>query len=139
MAKDFDGQVADFRHRPVDQGTYTFVTADALVLKVRESGRVANVHACSPPVTDPVELRRLLAETRYRGYAAVHGWMHDQAAGVAVPIRGPGDHVVAALSLIVPNKEGRVAPVVPALLITARGIGRALGEGAVSPDRATGR
>jgi DNA-binding IclR family transcriptional regulator len=78
-------------------------------------------------VTDPAELRRQLAETRYRGYAAVRGWVHVQASGVAVPIHGPGDQVVAALSVIIPNEEGRVAPVVPALMATARGIGRALG------------
>jgi putative transposase len=36
---------ADFRHRPLDAGPYTFVAADALVLKVREGGRVVNVHA----------------------------------------------------------------------------------------------
>jgi putative transposase len=45
MARELDGHVADFRHRPLDQGPYTFVAADALVLKVREGGRVANVHA----------------------------------------------------------------------------------------------
>jgi putative transposase len=45
MAKDLDAQVADFRHRPLDAGPYTFVVADALVLKVRERGRVVNVHA----------------------------------------------------------------------------------------------
>src|SRR5204863_9520790 len=30
---------------PLDQGPYTFLAADALVLKVREGGRVVNVHA----------------------------------------------------------------------------------------------
>jgi len=45
MARDLDEQVAAFRHRPLDQGPYTFVAADALVLKVREGGRVVNVHA----------------------------------------------------------------------------------------------
>src|SRR3954466_1744328 len=45
MAKDLDGQVADFRHRPLDAGPYRFMAADALVLKVREGGRVVNVHA----------------------------------------------------------------------------------------------
>ncbi len=44
IAKDLEAQVADFRHRPLDQGPYTFVAADALVLKVREGGRVVNVH-----------------------------------------------------------------------------------------------
>ena len=34
-----------FRHRPLDSGPYTFLAADALVLKVREGGRVVNVHA----------------------------------------------------------------------------------------------
>jgi putative transposase len=45
MAADLDAQVADFRTRPLDAGPYTFVAADALVLKVREGGRVVNVHA----------------------------------------------------------------------------------------------
>lgn len=44
MAKDLDEQVEAFRNRPLDQGPYTFVAADALVLKVRENGRVVNVH-----------------------------------------------------------------------------------------------
>jgi hypothetical protein len=41
MAKELDEHVADFRSRPLDAGTYTFVAADALVLKVREGGRVS--------------------------------------------------------------------------------------------------
>ena len=45
MAKDLDEQVEAFRSRPLDQGPYTFLAADALVLKVREGGRVVNVHA----------------------------------------------------------------------------------------------
>jgi len=45
MARDLDAQVEAFRTRPLDGGPYTFVAADALVLKVREGGRVANVHA----------------------------------------------------------------------------------------------
>src|SRR6187397_1640820 len=45
MAADLDTAVEAFRTRPLDQGPYTFVAADALVLKVREGGRVVNVHA----------------------------------------------------------------------------------------------
>ena len=44
MAKDLDEQVEAFRTRPLDTGPYTFVAADALVLKVRENGRVVGVH-----------------------------------------------------------------------------------------------
>jgi transposase-like protein len=43
MAKDLDAHVADFRTRPLDAGPYTFVAADALMMKVREGGRVINV------------------------------------------------------------------------------------------------
>jgi putative transposase len=45
MAKELDAAVEAFRTRPLDAGPYTFVAADALVLKVREQGRVVNVHA----------------------------------------------------------------------------------------------
>ena len=44
MAKELDGLVESFRKRPLDQGPYRFVWADALVVKVREEGRVVGVH-----------------------------------------------------------------------------------------------
>jgi putative transposase len=45
MAAELDEQVESFRSRPLDAGPYAFVAADALVLKVREGGRVVGVHA----------------------------------------------------------------------------------------------
>ena len=45
MAAELDEAVEAFRTRPLDAGPYTFLAADALVLKVREGGRVVNVHA----------------------------------------------------------------------------------------------
>jgi putative transposase len=45
MAAHLDGQVGAFRERPLDAGPYTFVWVDALTDKVREEGRVVNVHA----------------------------------------------------------------------------------------------
>ncbi len=43
MATDLDSIVEDFRHRPLDTvGPFTFVSADALTMKVREGGRVIN-------------------------------------------------------------------------------------------------
>jgi transposase-like protein len=43
MAKELDAVVEAFRSRPLDAGPYTYVWLDALVLKVREGGRVVNV------------------------------------------------------------------------------------------------
>jgi len=45
MAKDLDEQVEAFRSRPLDQGPYTSVAAEALTMRVREGGRVVQV-AC---------------------------------------------------------------------------------------------
>jgi transposase-like protein len=46
MAKELDAHVEQFRTRRLDQaGPFTFLAADALVLKVREGGRVVGVHA----------------------------------------------------------------------------------------------
>jgi putative transposase len=46
MAKDLDAHVEEFRTRSLTEaGPFTFVAADALVLKVREGGRVVPVHA----------------------------------------------------------------------------------------------
>ncbi len=47
MAGELDQLVADFRNRPLDQGPYTFVAADALTMRVREGGRVAEQPAAS--------------------------------------------------------------------------------------------
>lgn len=45
MAKEIDEHVEQFRTRRLqDAGPFTFVAADALVLKVREGGRVVPVH-----------------------------------------------------------------------------------------------
>ena len=46
MAKDLDEHVEQFRTRRLEgAGPFTFLAADALVLKVREGGRVVGVHA----------------------------------------------------------------------------------------------
>jgi transposase-like protein len=46
MAKDLDEHVESFRTRRLDDaGPFAFLAADALVLKVREGGRVVGVHA----------------------------------------------------------------------------------------------
>ena len=43
LAKDLDPVVESFRHRPLDDGPYTFVWLDAITQRCREGGRVVNV------------------------------------------------------------------------------------------------
>ena len=76
-------------------------------------------------ITSPDRLRAAVDQVRRQGYALLAGHVHDDATGIAVPVRdGLGD-VVAALSVIVPNDD-RAVSAVPALLAAARGVSRSL-------------
>jgi Transposase, Mutator family len=70
MAAHLDAQVEAFRNRPLDNGPYTFVWADALAVKVREAGRTVNVHAQGVPASRSAVHRcgRIMASNldRYR-------------------------------------------------------------------------
>jgi len=79
----------------------------------------------SQTTTDPDRLRALLADVRRTGSVVLPGHIHEEAAGVAVPVRDRRGAVVAAVSVIVPN-DGRAHERVPLLQTAALGIGRAL-------------
>lgn len=90
-------------------------------------GRRLRRYTDATPV-DPHELRRLLAEVRRSGHVHCPGFVHPDAAGLAVPVRNHRDVVVAAVSVVVPNDASAVQTL-PALRTAARGIGRALRVG----------
>lgn len=89
-------------------------------------------------VTDPAELRRVLAEVRAHGFAVSDRQVTDDALSVACPVRDRHDTVVAGLSVVVRvDSASRAAAVpsaivpstiVPAVRAAARGISRALGS-----------
>jgi transposase-like protein len=61
MAKELDAHVEEFRTRSLTEaGPFTFVAADALVLKVREGGRVVPVHALVATGVDADGHRQIL-------------------------------------------------------------------------------
>ncbi|MER7925270.1 IclR family transcriptional regulator [Streptomyces sp. NPDC096057] len=78
-------------------------------------------------ITDPVRLRRVLAEVRHTGVAVSSRQITDDALSVAAPVRGQGGAVVAAVSVVVPQADAQVPALVPAVRLAARGISRALG------------
>lgn len=93
------------------------------VLAAPMTGYTANT------ITSPARLRTTLADIRRQGFAWCPGHIHEEALGVAVPVRDGRGRVAAALSAIIPNEgggnpDGRA--VVPVLIAAARGIGRAL-------------
>ncbi|MFE4670485.1 IclR family transcriptional regulator [Streptomyces sp. NPDC056716] len=94
-------------------------------LKERVLARPLTGYTPGTPAT-PARLRSLLADVRLRGYAYCPGFVHEEALGIAAPVRAAKGGVVAALSVIVPNDEtGRT--VVPVVQTAARGLSRALG------------
>lgn len=77
-------------------------------------------------LTDPRQLRRVLAEVRRAGVAVSDRQVTDDAVSVAAPIV-VGGAVVAALSIVVRGSSpAAVRPFTPGVRAAARGIGRTL-------------
>lgn len=81
-------------------------------------------------ISQPDELRRVLAEVRRTGVAVSDRQIELVALSVAAPVRGPRGDVVAALSIVVPSEHDSRA-YVPVVRAAARGISRVLG----APER----
>ncbi|MEU9670980.1 IclR family transcriptional regulator [Streptomyces bobili] len=95
---------------------------------VQEAYCEAPLAACTDhTLTDPVRLRRVLAEVRRTGVAVSSRQVTDDALSVAAAVHGADGAVVAAVSVVVPHADARVPVLVPAVRLAARGISRALG------------
>jgi len=101
-------------------------TPDETVLSVGQIARRARLH--------PAALRAALAEVRRQEFAFLPGHVHEDALGVAVPLRDPAGTVIAAVAAIVPVGTPRQA-VTGVLTTAARGITRALASPASRPLR----
>ncbi|MER5181245.1 IclR family transcriptional regulator [Streptomyces sp. NPDC002896] len=78
-------------------------------------------------VTDPSELRRLLAQIRQDGFVIAPEMITPGSTGLAAPVRDAHGQAVAALSVVIPSTDVQPRAQVPALLAAARGISRTLG------------
>ena len=109
MAKDLDDAVEAFRTRPLDAGPYTFVAADALVLKVRENGRVVGVHTLIATGVNAEGYREILgvAVTSAEDGAGWLAFFRDLVArglsGVALVTSDAHAGLVAAIGATLPG------------------------------------
>ncbi len=96
-------------------------------LEVQERVLAAPMRKYTPhTITDPRQLRRLLADIRRTGFAVSEQQVTPGGVSVAAPILS-GDAVVAALSVVVPaTTAAAVRSVTPGVLAAARGISRVL-------------
>lgn len=110
--------------------------AGRLPIHVSSSGMVLLAH--SPPqvqeaylkrhaeTVDAGQLRRDLAGVRRSGYAALAGYVVPDTSGIAVPVLGPRQDIIAALGVVVAAGGENIPATVPALMTAARGIARAV-------------
>jgi DNA-binding IclR family transcriptional regulator len=77
-------------------------------------------------ITDPVALRRGLADVRRQGYAVSDRQVTMDSFSVAAPVRGLDDAVVAAVSLVVAHERADPLTLAPLVRAAGRGISRAL-------------
>ncbi|MGY1495831.1 IclR family transcriptional regulator [Streptomyces sp. QTS52] len=108
------------------------VSSSGLVLlahgpvELQERVLAGQLRAYTPhTITSPAALRSTLAAVRQQGYAFCAGYFHEDALGIAAPVRDGRGDVMAALSVIVPNESGATS-VVPVVRAAARGMSRAL-------------
>src|ERR687894_1564736 len=109
MASHLDAQVAAFRERPLDAGPYTFVWVDALTVKVREAGRVVNVHALVATGVNADGHREILgldvasAEDGAGWLAFLRGLVARGLSGVQLVISDAHPGLVAAIGSALPG------------------------------------
>ncbi len=77
-------------------------------------------------ITQPRLLLQQLTRVREDGFAATQEEMSLGACSVAVPVRGPGPEVVAALGIVVPSLARHRPRLVASLQVAAAGVERTL-------------
>lgn len=75
-------------------------------------------------ITDPEELRRVLATVRCTGVAVCRNEASLGTASVAAPITGPQGKVVASVSVVMPDDRIDVPRLIPLVKTVARAISR---------------
>ena len=109
MATHLDAQVAAFRDRPLDAGAYTFCWVDALTVKVREDGRVVNVHALIATAVNADGHREILGldvasdEDGAGWLAFLRGLVARGLSGVQLVISDAHPGLVAAIGSALPG------------------------------------
>ncbi|WWQ68881.1 IclR family transcriptional regulator [Streptomyces sp. Q6] len=112
-------------------------TGAGLVLLAHAPAHVQDVALATPleahtpfTLTDPAQLRRVLARTRACGYAVSDRQLSLDTLSVAAPVTGRSGEVVAALSLVVRHRSMPTGALADLVRTSGRAISRALHAGA---------
>lgn len=109
MAKVLDAQVEAFRTRTLDAGPYAFVWLDALTQKVREGGRIINVHVLVATAVNANGNREILglevtsAEDGAGWLAFLRGLVTRGLSGVQLVVSDAHTGLVGAIGATLPG------------------------------------
>lgn len=79
-------------------------------------------------ITDPAKLSEQLKAVKSQGFAITDAELEEGARSVAVPVRGKGGKVIAALGVVVPSSHTDAQRMVPVLQVTSAALSRKLVE-----------
>lgn len=83
---------------------------------------------CTPRTeTDPARIRAHLAEIRERGFARLAGDLVAENVAYSVPVRGRGNSVIGAISVVVSHAEDNHQLIIPVLAAAGRSLSRQMG------------
>lgn len=87
---------------------------------VREAYLRGDLTAFTPnTTTDPAQLRRMLSTIRTYHFAELVGHIDEGTTGIAVPVFGPDEMVIAALGVVVDAEDNIGVPTIMSALRTA--------------------
>jgi DNA-binding IclR family transcriptional regulator len=80
-------------------------------------------------ITDAKKLRAQLATIKAQGFAKTHEELAAGATSIAVPLRGKGGKVIAAMGIVAPSDDSRdISRMLPVLQVTAAALSKKLVE-----------
>lgn len=97
--------------------------------QVQEEFLAGDIPKISPRTqTNPVRLRAQLAEIREHGFARLAGDLVAENVGYSVPVRGAGNHVIGAITVVASQTEDQHQLIVPVLAAAGRSLSRLMGS-----------
>jgi len=109
MAKTLDVEVEAFRNRPLDRGPYGYVWVDAMVVRVREAGRVVNVAVAIATGVNQDGAREVLgvdvctAETGASWTSFLRGLVARGLSGVKLVVSDAHEGLKGAIAAVLPG------------------------------------
>jgi DNA-binding IclR family transcriptional regulator len=79
-------------------------------------------------ITDSSKLTEQLTTIKSQGFAITHAELMPGATSIAVPLRGRGGKVIAALGIVSPSEYAEITRMIPVLQVTAAALSKKLVE-----------